>query len=183
MMILIVGGSRSGKSEYAELRVCELSSERVYIAAAEVHDEEMRRRAELHQARRNGMNFTTIERARNLGDLELPSDACVLIESLSVWTANEMFTQEGVNHSVGKKIYSDLLKIRDKVKDIVIVSDDVFCDGREYDSLTEEWLKTLGELHIKIAALADEVTEIIAGLPVMYKPSQKLQESLPANSR
>ena len=60
------------------------------------------------------------------------------------------------------------MTLREKVKDIVLVSDDVFCDGEEYDALTEEYIKTLGGLHVKLAALADEVIECVSGIPLRY---------------
>ena len=173
MFIFISGMTRSGKSRYAELRTSELGRglPKIYVAAAEIqpHDSEMLRRVELHRERRKGMGFTTIERYRNLGGLEIPEGACVLIESLTVWTANEMFTDSGVNHNAGEKIYSDFMSIYRRAKNIVLVSDDVFSDGIKYDPLTEEYLRTLGELHVKLAAIADEVVEVVSGLPLKYK--------------
>ena len=74
MFIFIAGTTRSGKSEYAEHRAVELgqASRKIYVATAGVHDDEMRRRVELHKARREGMGFVTVERERDLGGLELP---------------------------------------------------------------------------------------------------------------
>ncbi len=181
MFIFIAGMTRSGKSTYAEhilldlaeLRASETghTTPKIYIAAAEIqpHDSEMLRRVELHKARRKHMGFRTIERYRDLGGLEIPEGACVLIESLSVWTANEMFTPSGVNHSAGAKIYTDFMSIYTHAKDIVLVSDDVFSDGVMYDPLTEEYMRILGGLHVKLAAIADEMIEVVSGLPIMYK--------------
>ena len=170
MFIFIAGMTRSGKSQYAELRAAELGrdSQKIYVATAEIHDTEMLRRVDLHRKRRKGMGFTTIERYRDLGELVLPENACVLIESLSVWTANEMFTASGVNHSAGEKVCADFMKIFGQVKDIVLVSDDVFSGGGEYDALTEEYMRILGSLHVKLAALADEVIEVVSGIPLRY---------------
>ena len=170
----------SGKSAYAEHRLLELAELRasetgtppakIYAATAEVRpdDAEMLARVEKHRLRRKGMGFTTIERYRDLGELVLPENACVLIESLSVWTANEMFTASGVNHSAGEKVCADFMKIFGQVKDIVLVSDDVFSGGGEYDALTEEYMRILGSLHVKLAALADEVIEVVSGIPLRY---------------
>lgn len=175
MFIFIVGMTRSGKSQYAELRAAELgkNSPKIYIATAEVHDNdsEMLRRIERHKSRRKGMGFRTIERYRDLGGLEIPENACVLIESLTVWTANEMFRGGNVNHNAGGKIYADFMSIYSRAKDIVLVSDDVFSDGADYDHLTEEYMRILGGLHVKLAAIADEVIEVVSDLPVFYKQS------------
>ena len=172
MMILIIGGARSGKSEYAERRAMQLSDRRVYVATSEVFDEEMAHRVELHRSRREGLGFTTIERARDLGGLELPEGCCVLIESLSVWLANEMFGAEGVDVRAGEKVYSEVLSLRERAEHVVLVSDDVFSDGVSYDDLTEKWRRELGRLHVRLAVLADEVVEVVAGLPVIYKPAR-----------
>ena len=173
MFIFIAGMTRSGKSQYAELRAAELGrdSQKIYVATAEIHDTEMLRRVDLHRKRRKGMGFTTIERYRDLGELVLPENACVLVESLTVWTANEMFIGENVNHYAGEKVYSDFMSIYSRVKDIVLVSDDIFSDGVEYDALTEEYMRILGGLHVRLAAIADEVIEVVSGLPIRYKPS------------
>ena len=170
MFIFIAGTTRSGKSEYAEQRLLELgqASRKIYVATAGVHDSEMMRRVELHKARREGMGFVTVERERDLGCLEIPEGACVLIESLTVWAANEIFTASGVNHGAGVKIYEDFMTLKARAEHIVLVSDDVFSDGVSYDPLTDEYLRILGELHVKLAAHADEVIEIFAGIPINY---------------
>ena len=170
MIIFIAGMTRSGKSEYAEHRAFALgrNMQKVYIATAEIRDSEMMRRVELHKARRAEMGFMTIERSHDLGSIDLPECACVLLESLSVWLANEMFTCSGVNHNAGEKVYEDFLALSSRAGHIVVVSDDIFSDGRKYDELTEEYLRMLGGLHVKIAALADEVIECISGIPVQY---------------
>ena len=54
------------------------------------------------------------------------------------------------------------------VKDVVIVADDVFSDGGGYGSLTEEYVKALAELTVKIAETSDEVIEVFAGKPITY---------------
>ena len=170
MFTFIIGTARSGKSSYAENRLLELGqdSPKIYVATAKVYDSEMAERVALHKSRRAGMGFTTIERTHDLGGLELPAGACMLVESLSVWTANEMFTDSGINLQAGERVFADFMTLREKVKDIVLVSDDVFCDGEEYDALTEEYIKTLGGLHVKLAALSDEVIECVSGIPLRY---------------
>ena len=176
MYIFIAGMTRSGKSEYAEKITCELGRNipKIYVATAGIYDAEMQRRVELHRMRRAGRGFITIEKMRDWGELELPEDSCVLIESLTVWTANEMFTESGVNHSAGEKVYHDFMSLRERVRHVITVSDDIFSDGLRYDDMTEEYLRILGGLHVKLAALADEVYEIVAGIPVRYSIITKL---------
>ena len=172
MMILIFGEASSGKSRYAESRLSEANgSPKIYAAMSEVYDEEMMRRVKIHQAMRKDKGFVTIERPRDLGAAEIPAGASLMIESLTVWTANEMFTADGVKDSgyIVRKILADLSLICERVNDVVIVADDIFSDGEEYDTLTENYVRTFAELLRKIASVADEVIEIISGLNVCYK--------------
>ena len=55
------------------------------------------------------------------------------------------------------------------MRDAVIVVDDIFSDGGGYDALTEEYVRALAKLTVKIAGIADEVVEVIAGMPITYK--------------
>lgn len=177
MLILICGQADSGKSLYAETRLSEFSSSpKIYAAMSKVVDEEMRERVRKHQAMRSGKGFVTVERTENLGELEFSAGSALMIESLTAWTANEMFTETGIRDSghVVTKILADLSKVRESVRDVVIVSDDIFSDGREYDSLTEEYVRALAELTIKIAEIADEVVEFVSGMPLKLKLSGKI---------
>ena len=172
MITLIFGEASSGKSRYAESRLSESNgSPKIYMAVSEVYDEEMRARVKIHQAMRKDKGFLTIEQPRDLGAAKIPSGSSVMIESLTAWAANEMFTAEGVKDSghVVRKILADLSLIRERVNDVVIVADNIFCDSEEYDSLTENYVKTLADLVRKIAADADEVIEIVSGLPIIWK--------------
>ncbi len=172
MLILICGQADSGKSLYAETRLSEFrSSPKIYAAMSKIVDEEMRERVKKHQAMRSGKGFITVEKTQNLGRLEIPTGSAIMIESLTAWTANEMFTETGVKESghVVTKILSDLSRLLEHAENIVIVSDDIFSDGVEYDALTEEYVKTLALLTVKIAEIADEVVEFVSGFALRLK--------------
>ena len=172
MLILICGQADSGKSLYAETRLSEFrSSPKIYAAMSKIVDEEMRERVKKHQAMRSGKGFITVEKTQNLGRLEIPAGSAIMIESLTAWAANEMFTETGVKESghVVTKILSDLSRLLEHAENIVIVSDDIFSDGVEYDALTEEYVKTLALLTVKIAEIADEVVEFVSGFALRLK--------------
>lgn len=175
MVILVFGTARSGKSGYAETRLEGLGgSPKIYAAMSGIEDEEMRERVEIHRAMRSGKGFLTAECRDGLKAEDFPEGSAVLIESLTAWAANEMFTDEGVRtrgYVVGK-ILREIRALSERVRDVVIVSDDIFSDGVKYERLTEEYVKCLAELTVKIAESADEVTEVFSGLPFTYKTSQ-----------
>lgn len=172
MLILISGSSRSGKSSYAEKRLQEFSGIKIYIAASKVYDSEMKERVRIHQERRKDKGFITVECECDLSLLNIPEGSNILIESLTAWTANEMFRDDCINASeyvyVIEKIYSEIETIRQKALNVIIVADDIFSDGITYDEITERYIKTLAELEIRIASCADEVIEIFSGMPYNY---------------
>ena len=51
----------------------------------------------------------------------------------------------------------------------MIVSDDIFSDGVEYDELTDSYVRALAELTVKIAEIADEVVEFVSGFALRLK--------------
>ena len=96
MIALIIGGSGSGKSAYAEKLVKQISqNNRIYIATMRVWDKESENRVERHRTQRAELGFETIECPVNLGDIQLPEDATVLLEDIPNLVANEMFDENG----------------------------------------------------------------------------------------
>ena len=67
-----------------------------------------------------------------------------------------------------EKIFSEIKILNSQCRDLIIISDDIFSDGIIYDESTEKYIAALAWLVKKIAGIADEVTEIFAGLPLRY---------------
>ena len=96
MFTLVIGGSASGKSDYAERHVLSLGGDgpRIYIATMEPFGEEAQARIARHHAMRRGRGFETIECYRNAGAVRLPENSNVLLEDLGNLAANELFGAE-----------------------------------------------------------------------------------------
>ena len=94
MLIVVTGGSGSGKSQYAEDQVVQLSREMsgdaklYYIATMYPFDEESHKRIARHRDMRREKNFETVEQYTNLKELEFPKESIVLLECMSNLTAN-----------------------------------------------------------------------------------------------
>ena len=92
MIVLVIGGSGSGKSAWAEhLAVTLPGVARVYLATMQAADGESLRRVERHRAQRADKGFQTVEAAMDLAKVPLPEKAVVLVEDVPNWAANEMF--------------------------------------------------------------------------------------------
>ena len=169
-MHLITGGSGSGKSADAEAQILALNGEcRVYLATMYPYDEERRQRIARHRKMRAEKNFTTVECYRDLEKTEIPEHADVLLECMSNLTANEMFWPEGAGSDTEEQILRGVEWLRRKARNLVIVSNEIFSDGCEYDSGTKEYQRTLGKINCRLAELADRVTEVVYGIPLEVK--------------
>lgn len=186
MMVLIIGGSGSGKSAYAEETVVSFSRKSVsleedvpemnkyYLAAMQVFDEEGRRRVERHRALRRGKGFHTIEQPREihraLEQMEEGNKAA-LLECISNLTANEMFTEGETRpeSQVTEQIIRDVELLKEKTTHLVVVSNNVFEDGVDYDETTMEYIHAMGVINQALAKMADQVVEVAAGIPVGLK--------------
>lgn len=177
MIHLVYGGSGSGKSAYAENLVMTLNTEKkYYLATMKVFGKEGLRKVQRHRELRAGKGFETIEK-ETLDDMEdikktvAEKDSAILLECLSNLTANEMFREDRMIPcgEVSKKICSALKFLGETVENLVIVSNNIFDDGIEYEKSTIEYMKALGEINVFAAEMADKVTEVVCGIPVEVK--------------
>jgi adenosylcobinamide kinase/adenosylcobinamide-phosphate guanylyltransferase len=170
MITLIYGGSSSGKSAYAEDYVCNSGLKtRYYLATMAALDKESLERIERHRELRAGKNFKTLEMPFDIANTIIPEkDSVVLLECMSNLVANEMFRDGRVNSEKATvdKIIKDIEALDSKVSQLVIVSNDVFEDGLEYDDLTKEYLRALGHINAKLARMADKSVEVVVGIGV-----------------
>ena len=169
MLILVSGGSASGKSKYAEdLAARTPPGERIYVATMRVWDEESRRRVERHRAMRAGKGFRTEERPVHLDHMPVPAGSVVLLEDLSNLTANEWFGPEGPEGAEAR-VLSGVRRLKEAAACMVVVTNELFSDGVAYDKETADYLAALTRLNAAVAAEADRVYEVVCGIPVCWK--------------
>lgn len=179
MMTLIIGGSGSGKSAYAEDYISSLSEEKkkYYIAAMQVCDAESEKKVERHRMLRSGKGFYTIEQPRGIQEAAEKmeeGERTALLECISNLTANEMFAKEvpETEEDVAERIIDGITSLDKKLMHLVIVSNNVFEDGKLYDKATMAYIRAMGRINQKLAEMADEVIEVVAGIPVAVKKKQ-----------
>ena len=172
MLILITGGCKNGKSSKAEKIAYELSKGKdlFYLATMIASDKEDVNRIKKHICSRESMPFTTIEKGRDIGtSTDLLSDnATVLLDSLTALLSNEMFkTSEKGDFEffadAGKKVYRDIYYLNEKVKNLIIVSDNIQNDIGMYDSYTDSFRKGLAYLEYRLNLISDKTIEVVAG--------------------
>lgn len=170
MLTLITGGSGSGKSEFAEdLSVSYKSNNLIYIATMFIYDNESLKKVERHKKMREHKGFNTIECFKNLNALSIPKNSTVLIDCMSNLVANEMYLKDGAKDKTVQEVISGIEAINNKSENLVIVTNEIFSDGINYDYETNKYIRYLGEINKKIGKKADSVIEIVYSIPVLHK--------------
>ena len=170
MFLVITGGSGSGKSAYAEQCVLDFGpAERIYIATMYPFDEECDRRIRRHREMRRQKQFSTLECYTGLKTADIPEDSVVLLECMSNLTANEMYQEGGAGEPTVEEILAGICYLLKRVRHLVVVTNEIFSDGIDYDSETMRYQSYLGQINSEMGRMADRVTEVVYGIPITVK--------------
>jgi adenosylcobinamide kinase/adenosylcobinamide-phosphate guanylyltransferase len=168
-LTLVLGGARSGKSRYAEGLITALSPPWIYVATAQAGDAEMAERIALHRARR-GDAWHTIEAPHDLTAALATAapGAPVLVDCLTLWLTNRMLADADMEAEVAR-LEAALDSCRGPV---VVVSNEVGFGIVPDNALARRFRDLQGRLNQQLAARADRVVLVVAGLPVMVKEAK-----------
>jgi adenosyl cobinamide kinase/adenosyl cobinamide phosphate guanylyltransferase len=164
-LTLVLGGARSGKSRYAESLFAAWPPPWSYVATAEPGDDEMAARIEAHRARR-GPDWQTIEAPRDLAAaLATCGSTPVLVDCLTLWLSNLLLAGADIDQDVGRLDKS----LAAATAPVVLVANEVG-SGIVPDHLLGRKFRDLqGILNQRVAARADRVILMVAGLPLAVK--------------
>ena len=170
MIVLVTGASASGKSAIAEKMAVKLrENDLYYLATMHAYGAEGAARVEKHRAMREGKGFQTLEQYTNIDAVSVSKHCVCLLECLSNLVANEMYDLGGAGMDCEKEICADIQSLAQKCKHLVIVTNEVFSDGVEYDVSCMQYLACLGQINRTIAEYADVVIEAVVGIPIFLK--------------
>jgi len=164
---LILGGARSGKSRYAERLVEGAAISGLYCATAEAGDAEMAERIAAHRARRSPF-WRTVEAPLALAQViaaEAARERPVLIDCLTLWLSNLLLAGRDADGEA-RLLCSAL---REAAGPIVLVSNEVGMGLVPETPLGRKFRDAAGRLNQEVAALADRVVFVAAGLPLVLK--------------
>lgn len=165
-LALVIGGARSGKSAFAERLITGTDRPRRYIATAEAWDDEMRSRIARHRTDR-GPGWTTAEAPLDLPAalaLAHPSEA-VLIDCATLWLTNHLLA----DHDLDDQAATLLAALTACAAPVVIVSNETGWGIVPDNALARRFRDAQGRLNQRLAAQADLVVTVIAGLPLALK--------------
>jgi adenosylcobinamide kinase/adenosylcobinamide-phosphate guanylyltransferase len=167
-LALVLGGAASGKSAFAEGLVSALGRPRAYLATAQAWDAEMQRKIARHRDSR-GPAWRTVEApldlAAALRDVT-PSEA-VLVDCATLWLTNQMLAEHDLDGAA-----TDLLAaLAACPAPVAVVSNEVGLGIVPDTPLGRRFREAQGSLNQRLAAQADLVVFVAAGLPLVLKGS------------
>lgn len=180
MLVVVTGGSGSGKSEYAEQLAAALQKEQEaltgrtlqlqYVATMLPSDEEDQRRIERHRRLRAGKNFHTTECPYDLAGLQVEAHSIILLECMSNLVANELYSESRGMENCVEVIKKGITHCMDLAASVIIVTNEIHSDGGwcSWDGLPD-YMQQLGEINQAMAALAEVVVEVVYGIPIVRK--------------
>ncbi len=175
---LILGGSRSGKSQFAE-EIAARSGKRVtYIATAAIFDQEMAARVKLHRERRD-KDWLTVEEEENV--LEVLNQGgkgeVFLLDCATVWLSNLLFYQQDMApdtpvQTIEKQLMALVTNLAETTKrglDLIVVSNEIGLGIVPEHYLGRLFRDLAGKANQLLAARADSVYLVVAGIPMKIK--------------
>ncbi len=169
-LTLVLGGARSGKSQHAEALVMAAPGPWTYIATAQSFDAEMADRIAHHKLRRQSgeqSGWVTIDAPVDvLAALRaVPATQVALVDCLTLWLTNVMLSGSDVDLAIDQLVAGlDTVACR-----VVMVTNEVGLGIVPDNALARQFRDHAGRLHQKIAAKADAVVFMVAGLPMIVK--------------
>jgi adenosylcobinamide kinase/adenosylcobinamide-phosphate guanylyltransferase len=166
---LVLGGARSGKSRYAESLIAALpppwQPPWSYLATAEAGDTEMAARIATHRARR-GPQWQTLEAPRDLvAALKSRETMPVLVDCLTLWLSNLMLADADIDAEIARLEAA----LADTGAPVVLVANEVGSGIVPDNPLGRRFRDLQGVLNQRMAARADRVVFVVAGLPLAIK--------------
>jgi len=174
---LVLGGARSGKSSHAQKLAAERGTTVLYVATAEAGDDEMATRIAAHRAHRPA-HWQTLEANRNVGmAIRSQPNHCqiVLIDCLTLLANNvigplpEPVTEEAATRALQKEVDELMNVYHESGAEWIIVSNEVGLGLVPPYPLGRVYRDALGRANQQLAAIADEVILMVAGLPMKIK--------------
>lgn len=161
MIVLVLGGTRSGKSEIAERIAADLDEPVTFVATAAITDPGMAARVEAHRARRPS-TWPTIECGEDLPEVLAGIDETVLVDALGTWVARapEMHVDAAglVAALTGRHAHT------------VVVSEEVGLAVHAPTEAGRQFTDALGDLNVAVARVADRALFVVAGRVLSLTP-------------
>lgn len=165
--LFVLGGARSGKSRYAQVRAEAIGVQRCFIATAQAFDDEMRDRIARHQADR-GAGWQIVEEPLDLAEAIAARSSpgrVLVVDCLTLWTTNLLLAENDIAAAAGKLTNA----ISRATGPVILVANEVGQGIVPDNALARRFRDEAGLVNQRVAAAVEEVQLLIAGLPMKLK--------------
>lgn len=165
--LFVLGGARSGKSRLAQHRAEALAGRHIFVATAEAYDDEMRDRIARHRADRDA-RWSTVEAPRDLAAILAAHDAddvVILVDCLTLWVSNLLLAGADIGAATDA-LCNAMASVRGR---LILVANEVGYGIVPDNALARRFRDDAGRVNQAVAAIADEVVLVAAGLPLRLK--------------
>lgn len=169
-LTLITGGARSGKSRFAQQIGQQSTTDVLFVATAEAHDDDMATRIARHQAERP-THWRTLETPRAPAEAlrRVEPAALVILDCMTLWVTNLLLAEQS-SWAEAEAELDDLVAWHSAgTSELIIVSNEVGLGIVPADPLSRDFREWLGRFNQRVASVADEVYLMVAGLAVELK--------------
>ena len=166
-IILITGGCRSGKSDYAEKMALSLAPNPVYVATARIWDQDFALRVERHKERR-GPQWTNIEEETKIGRFDF-TGRVVLVDCLTLWATNYFFDMNSDPDTCLAAMKREFDQMISHDATYIFVTNEIGLGGISENELQRRFTDLQGSINQYAASKADEVIFMMSGIPVKIK--------------
>jgi adenosylcobinamide kinase/adenosylcobinamide-phosphate guanylyltransferase len=167
-IVFVVGGAKSGKSSFVLTKAETFAGRKAFIATAESLDDEMKERIRRHRDQR-GEDWETFEEPKEMASVlkEINGYGAAVIDCLTLWLSNLLHSHVDLD----REIDSFLSALREgEHPPFFIVSNEVGMGIVPDNALSRRFRDLAGRLNQEVAAIADEVYLVTAGIPLRIKP-------------
>lgn len=167
-LTLVLGGAASGKSGWAEALVSASGQPRIYLATAQAFDREMEAKIAAHRTSR-GEDWQTLDTPHDLAATlhKLPAGHAVLLDCATMWLSNRLLAEADIEAETDALVAA----LQACASPVTIVSNEVGQGIVPDTPLARQFRDHQGRLNRRIAACADRVFAVMAGLPLALKGS------------
>lgn len=166
-VILYIGGMKSGKSKRAEERALKYAGKRLYVATAQIFDNEMEERVKKHRERRKNF-FDTLEEPLKLSTTLRKEYDVILLDCLTFWY-NNLFYYYNENNKREQELNAFIEVLKTFEKDVILVTNEVGLGIIPENALAREFIDFSGMANQKIQEVSNEVYFVVTGLEVKLK--------------
>ncbi|MFH1983613.1 MAG: bifunctional adenosylcobinamide kinase/adenosylcobinamide-phosphate guanylyltransferase [Pseudomonadota bacterium] len=169
---LVIGGCRSGKSDHGQRLAEAAGHSRLYVATCVPADDEMHARVKRHREGR-GERWDTIEEPLDISDVILLKKQqydVVLIDCLTLWTT-QLTLAEATDDEVSRRLDDLAAAMAAPGAPLIFVTNEVGCGIVPENALARRFRDLAGQVNRTVAARAERVVWVVAGIPVTIKPT------------